>query len=157
MGIRSVLAGGGAVLAGLAVRPTVTLTPESVDVDLPPDGVVSSFRDRMSSGTDVIAAGDRVVRRFSGRAGPFRYSTVEVVAFTPTSVTFDHLRGPFASCSERFDVTPRGTGATLTHSGTFALRGGLYTWPLARTAVKWAFERHVSDHMRQLAGEGPVA
>lgn len=149
-----VLLGGGAAMTGLALRPKVILATDSVEVGLPTDTVVQQFRDRMGSGNEVIAAsGDRLVRRFSGRAGRFRYATVEVVTFGPTSITFEHLRGPFASCSERFDAAPSGAGTMLTHSGSFVLRGGLFTWPLARTAVKRAFEQHVREHMRLLADE----
>jgi hypothetical protein len=143
-----------ATAAALRLRPTITLTDERVEVDRSPDEVIRAFRDRMTSGDEVIAAGgDRVVRRFSGEAGRFRYDTVEVVSFEPMSITFEHLRGPFSRCRERFDAAPHGGGTTLTHSGSFALRGGLFTWPLACTAVKRAFERHVREHMQLLVGE----
>lgn len=157
MRIGPVLLGGGVTIAGLALRPEVTLATDSVEVDLPPAAVVQQFRDRMASGSEVIATGgDRLVRRFSGRAGRFRYATVEVVSFGPLWITFEHLRGPFASCSERFDAVPGGAGTILTHSGSFVLRGGVFTWPLARTAVKRAFEQHVREHMGLLANENPL-
>jgi len=133
----------------MSVAPTVRLAPESVSVDISAIEVIAEFRNRMSDGDDVVAAsGDTVVRRFSGQAGHFRYSTVEVVRFGPTWLTFDHLKGPFKSCSERFEAVTTPQGAQLTHTGTFSLRGGLFTWPLARTAVKRAFEQHVRDHMQ---------
>lgn len=158
MRLGSFLFGGGAVIAGLAARPKVDLAVDAVEIELPPDAVVQHFRDRMGSGSDVIAASDdRVVRRFRGRAGRFRYATVEVVTFGRASITFEHLQGPFASCSERFDAAPSGAGTILTHSGSFALRGGVFTWPLARTAVKRAFEAHVHEHMRVLAAEQRLA
>ena len=154
MALVRILLVGLAAAVGLLLRPIVTLAEERVEVGRPPGEVIRSFRDRMSSGDDVIAGGgDRVVRRFSGDAGRFRYRTVEVVSFAPTSITFEHLRGPFATCRERFDASPCGAGTVLTHSGTFALRGGLFTWPLARTAVKRAFEHHVREHMQSLVGE----
>jgi len=152
MSLARVLFVGVTTAVGLRVRPTVTLVEERVEVARAPHDVIRTFRDRMSAGDGVIAADrDRVVRGFSGVAGRFRYDTVEVVSFAETSVTFEHLRGPFATCRERFDAIPSGTGTLLTHSGTFALRGGLFTWPLARTAVKRAFEEHVREHMVLLA------
>ena len=154
MRLGSFVLGGVAVIAGLAARPKVDLAVDSVEIELPPDAVVHHFRDRMGSGSEVIvASGDRVVRRFRGRAGRFRYATVEVVTFGRASIAFEHLRGPFASCSERFDAAPSGAGTILTHSGGFALRGGVFTWPLARTAVKRAFEAHVREHMDLFARE----
>ncbi len=158
MSKRSIASRGGSYVAGsamslacMSVAPTIRLTPESVRVGISPTDVIAQFRARMSDGADVVAAGsDTVVRRFSGQAGHFRYSTVEVVTFGPTWLTFEHLKGPFKSCNERFEAAPTSDGAQLTHTGTFALRGGLLTWPLARTAVKRSFEQHVRDHMQAL-------
>lgn len=158
MSERSIASRGGSYVAGsvislacMSVAPTVRLAPESVRVAISPTDVIAQFRTWMGDGTDVVAAGgDTVVRRFSGQAGHFRYSTVEVVTFGPTWLTFEHLKGPFKSCSERYEAAPTSDGTQLTHTGTFALRGGLFTWPLARAAVKRAFEQHVRDHMQAL-------
>lgn len=102
-----------------------------------------------------MIAGDdrRVVRRFSGRAGRLTYATVEIVGFEADAITFEHLRGPFAACHERFDLTSTATGSRVTHSGTFTLRGGLWTWPFAVLVVRRAFERHVREHLVGLRGE----
>lgn len=136
------------------VRPRIALAEDSVVLGRPPADVVELFRSRMRSGPEVVAASeDAVVRSFSGRAGAFPYHTVEIVRFEATAVTFEHLRGPFATCDERFDLTPTGDGSRLTHSGTFTLRGGLFTWPLAVGPVKRAFERHVQEHMADMADE----
>lgn len=109
----------------------------------------------MSSGPDVLAAEPtRLVRRFRGRAGQFRYETVELVTFTSTGIGFEHLAGPFAQCRETFLLEPLDVGGTrVTHAGDYVLRGGLWTWPLARTAVKRAFERHVHEHLVALRDE----
>lgn len=94
-----------------------------------------------------------MVRRFAGTAGRFRYRTVEVVSFESDAITFEHLRGPFFECRERFDVVAICDHSTVIHSEYFRLRGGLWLWPLARVAVRPTFERHVRDHLEQLGFE----
>ncbi len=131
--------------------PTVTLAVDTVVIDAMPEQLLSRFRERLDVGDDVIVAQqDRIVRRFHGQAGRFRYDTVEIVTFGPSSITFEHLVGPFARCAELFEFARGTTGTSVSHSGTYALRGGLWTWPLARSAVKSAFERHVHEHLTSL-------
>ncbi len=146
--------GGVVALAALAVRPNINLAADELDLDADPEEVLSHLRCRLTGGDDLIAGDDRrVVRRFSGQAGRFTYSTVEIVGFEADAVTFDHLRGPFAACSERFELTATPTGSRLTHRGWFSLRGGLWTWPLAALLVTSAFEQHVRDHLAELQTE----
>lgn len=143
-----VTAGAVAALGALAVRPTVRLVAEQVEVGAEPKQVIAHLRDRFTRSEGVIARGDQsVVCRFSGQAGPFRYASVEVVTFAPSAITFEHLRGPFAACHERFDLTRADTGTRLVHTGTFSLRGGLWTGPFARLFVRRTFERHVREHL----------
>lgn len=147
-----------AIAAGSIVstllRPKVNLTAETVEIPAPPDALIEHLALRMAQGPDVIAGdGRRVVRRFAGTAGPFRYRTVEVVSFESDAITFEHLRGPFSECHERFQLGPTGDGCRLVHSGHFRLRGGLWLWPLARFGIRPAFERHVRDHVEQLGSE----
>lgn len=144
-----------ALWAGLQLRREVRLTEDTVLVDAAPDEIVDRIRSRLSEGPDVLAVEhNRLVRRFSGRAGRFRYETVELVTYGPTTIGFEHLAGPFAQCCERFTLEHTDGGRTrMTHEGTFVLRGGLWTWPLARTAVKRAFEQHVHDHLIALRDE----
>ncbi|MGE0794736.1 MAG: SRPBCC family protein [Acidimicrobiia bacterium] len=93
----------------------------------------------------------RAVVRFSGRAGPFRYRTVEEVRFSDRCVTFRHLQGPFHRCEEVMHVEPDALGATtIAHEGELTMRGGLAGWIVGVAAVRPAFERHVGDHLRQL-------
>lgn len=141
--------------AGLRFRREVRLADDAVVVDAAPDEIVDRFRSRLSEGPDVLAAEQgRLVRRFSGTAGRFRYETVELVTFETTAIGFEHLAGPFAHCRERFTLELVGSVRTrMTHAGTFVLRGGLWTWPLALTAVKRAFEQHVHDHLIALRDE----
>ena len=149
-----VLACAAAAFAALRWAPTVTLAEDAVVVDASPERLVGRFRDRLGAGDEVIAAQpDRIVRSFHGQAGRFRYDTIEIVTFGPSWITFEHLDGPFARCAELFEFALGATGTSVSHSGTFALRGGLWTWPLARTAVKSAFERHVHENLVSMRDE----
>lgn len=149
------LAASAALWLGLRIRPEVQLAEDSVVVAATPEQLIERFRNRLSSGPDVLAAEPaRLVRRFRGRAGRFRYETVEVVTFTSTAIGFEHLAGPFAQCRETFTLDPLdGVTTRMSHAGSYVLRGGLWTWPLARTAVKQAFERHVHEHLVALRDE----
>ena len=150
-----------AAIAALFVRPKVELARDSVEVALSPPELLEVFRQRFAGDADAILAAepDRIVRRFAGTEGPFSFKTVEVVRFEDAAVTFEHLAGPFAECNERFDLQPIGAevnggpATLLTHSGSFRLRGGLWTVPLAFGPVKRAFEAHVRGHFENLAVE----
>ncbi len=146
---------GVATLAGLAVSPTVTLAEDQVDLPIPPGRLVEEFRRRFSeSEADMLAnGGNRLVRRFAGKAGPFPYRTVELVEIHADAITFEHLSGPFSHCRERFQFRPNGEGTRVTHTGTFRLRGGLWTAPLAIGPVKQAFEAHVREHLLAMVAE----
>ncbi len=140
-----------AALAARAVPMTIRLTPDKVVVRAGPDEVLAQFRGHLVENSDTIVAAERcVVARFRGRAGWFRYRTVELVTFESEAVTFEHLRGPFASCHERFQLAPTPTGTRVTHTGTFALRGGLWSWPFGVSVVKPVFEAHVRAHLQQM-------
>lgn len=140
---------------GLRWGPTVALRRDVINFSVSPSVVVQSLKDGLGSDLQsVLAAGDdRLVRRFEGTAGRFTYQTVELVRFEPEAVTFEHLSGPFLSCDERFDVRATDGGSAVTHSGTFRLRGGLWTAALALGPVKRAFEEHVRSHLNELADE----
>lgn len=142
-------------LASLGLSPTVNLRPDSVDLAAPPDLLLAHFRAQFADApNDTLASEEhRLVRRFSGRAGPFPYRTVELVTYHADAITFEHLAGPFSYCQERFQLDASGAGTRLTHTGSFRLRGGLVTAPLALTAVRRAFETHVRHHLEALAEE----
>jgi hypothetical protein len=144
-------AGAAAAVAGAAVPRVVELDPEEVLLQADVDIVLARLKDRFGQGPDVLAGNEhRVVRRFSGAAGAFRYATVELVEYRRSGITFEHLRGPFAECHEWFDLTPSGEGSRLVHSGTFTLRGGIWTWPFARLVVKRSFQAHVREHLLEM-------
>ena len=140
------------------VRPRIKLDEDSVEVGLAPAEMLAGLRDRFAASPDDILASepDRMVRRFAGSEGRFSYKTVEVVRFSETAVTFEHIAGPFSECNEEFQLTEIPGGTRLTHTGTFRLRGGLWTLPLAAGPVKKAFESHVRGHFETMAAENPI-
>ena len=144
-----------ASVAALFVRPRVELARDSIEVQATPEELMETFRKRFSDSPDDILAmeDDRLVRRFAGSEGKFTFNTVEVVRYEKAAITFEHLAGPFAECNERFDFEATPSGTTLTHSGHFRLRGGLWTAPLAVGPVKKAFESHVRGHFENLAAD----
>lgn len=142
-----------ASIGALFIRPRVGLARDSIEVALPPAELIEVFRQRFASSPDDILAieADRLVRRFAGTEGRFKFETVELVRYEEHAITFEHLAGPFSACSERFDFAPSSAGTLLTHSGSFRLRGGLWTAWLAFGPVKKAFETHVRGHFDELA------
>jgi hypothetical protein len=144
-----------ASIAALAARPRVELARDSVDVALSPDELIEVFRGRFADSSDDILAieHDRLVRRFAGTEGPFKFKTVEVVRYEDYAITFEHLAGPFYECNERFEFEATPSGTLLTHTGSFRLRGGLWTAGFAIGPVKKAFESHVHGHFQNLASE----
>lgn len=144
-----------ATMAGLTIRPRVELARDSVEVSVPPAELMEVFRERFADSSDDILAieHDRLVRRFAGAEGPFKFKTVEVVRYEDDAISFEHLAGPFYECNERFEFAPTPSGTLLTHTGSFRLRGGLWTAALAIGPVKKAFESHVHGHFQNLANE----
>jgi hypothetical protein len=100
-------------------------------------------------GADANAA----VARFEDRAGIFRYETVELIRFSDQGVTFEHLRGPFRSCIERFEFVLLVDGAyAFEHRGTFVMRGGLLGWLFGVLVIRGVFDRLVASHMQNSSG-----
>ena len=132
---------------------TIVLRPHTVEVRASRERVVARLREKLGSGDLLLASGDAFVARFSGRAGVFRYATVELVTFTPDEVRFEHLGGTFVSCSERFLLREAEGRTQLVHLGEFRLRGGLVAWLLAGRAVRSGFEVYVAQQLDALASE----
>ena len=121
------------------------------------------------TGTSTGTIGGRIFDRSSGT--PVSGALIQLPGFTvvlsdddgrfvvqdvpegEVEVTFEHLAGPFQSCHERFDLSATNTGSTVTHTGTFQLRGGIWTAALAVGPVKQAFEHHVQSHLQALSAE----
>lgn len=132
---------------------TIALRPHTVEVRASRERVLARLRERLSAGDVLLASGDAVVARFSGRAGVFRYATIELVTFTSDEVRFEHLGGTFTSCSERFLLHEAEGCTQIEHVGEFRLRGGLVAWLLAGRAVRTGFKSHVAQQLDALASE----
>ncbi len=154
----SVAAVAAGTLGALAIGPTVKLRHDEVVIPVESSLLIQTLRERFVDSPDEILAiqDDRMVRRFSGQAGPFPYRTVELVTFGPDWITFEHLSGPFSRCRERFEFLSHSGSTTMTHTGEFRLKGGLWTALLAYGPVRRAFESHVRQHMLALADEPSV-
>src|SRR2546425_9788761 len=70
-----------------------------------------------------------------------------VLILSDQGVTFEHLRGPFQSCVERFEFVPLADGAyEFEHQGTFVMRGGSLGWLFGILVIRGVFDRHVAKH-----------
>ncbi|HZU75339.1 MAG TPA: hypothetical protein VFA70_01155 [Dehalococcoidia bacterium] len=116
-----------------------------------PDELRRRLEAKHRAGNVVVAQHDQIVARFSGRAGPFQFHTVELIRFADREITYEHLGGTFLACRERFVLRPADGGSTrIEHSGVFKLRGGLPGWMLGRLVVKRWFEDYVTRELRTL-------
>ncbi len=128
--------------------PPITLPVHRVRLEPSPEAVLAELREDVGARA-LVQDADAVVARFAGRAGIFRYETVELVRFAERSVTFEHLHGPFRRCDERFDFVPVADGGhACEHRGTFVMRGGLLGWLLGILVIRGVFGRHVAQHMQ---------
>jgi hypothetical protein len=86
-------------------RSPITLLVRRARLEQTPEPLQAQLRGDLASrllGQDANAA----VARFGGRAGIFRYETVELIRFSDQGVTFEHLRGPFQSCQAFLRASP---------------------------------------------------
>jgi len=128
--------------------PPVALPVRRVGLSRSLEDVVAQMREGVRPHT-LVQEADAMVARFAGRAGIFRYETVELIRFSDRSVTFEHLHGPFRRCHEQFDFVPvAGGGHACEHRGTIVMRGGLLGWLLGILVVRGIFDRHVAEHMQ---------
>jgi hypothetical protein len=118
-----------------------------------PESVLAELRAQLEGAPNVLVrSADSLVASFVGRAGAFRYRTVELVRFSDRQVTFEHLSGPFRSAKESFDLVSLLDGSpALEHRGQFVMRYGLFGWIFGRLVIRRVFERLVEAHMAQLA------
>jgi len=126
----------------------ITLPVRRVRLEQTPEQMKTQMYTALASRA-LIQGANVVVAQFEGRAGMFRYETVELIRFSEQGVTFEHLRGPFRSCFEWFNFVPLADGAyALEHRGTFVMRGGLLGWLLGILTVRAVFDRLVAAHMQ---------
>jgi len=91
----------------------------------------------------LVQDANAAVARFDGRAGIFRYETVELIRFSDQGVTFKYLRGPFQRCVERFAFVPLVDGSyAIEHQGAFVMRGGVAQRFFGDNIVNLAMLRH---------------
>lgn len=85
--------------------PPITLPVRRVRLEQTPEQLKAQMRDGLAPRI-LIHDANAAVAHFEGRAGIFRYTTVELIRFSDQGVTFEHLHGPFQSCFERFKFVP---------------------------------------------------
>ncbi|SRR6266852_3398684 len=146
----------GILCAAAAARripgPPITLPVRRVRLEQTPEQLQAQMRGGLASRL-LVQNTNAAVARFEGRAGIFRYETVELIRFSDQGVTFEHLCGPFRSCFERFEFVPLADGAyALEHRGIFVMRGGLLGWLFGVLVIRGAFDRLVASHMQNSSG-----
>ena len=128
--------------------PPITLPVRRVRLEQTPEQMKAQMRGGLASRL-LVQDANAAVARFEGRAGIFHYETVELIRFSDQGVMFEHLRGPFRSCIERFEFVPLADGAyALEHRGTFVMRGGLLGWLFGVLVIRGVFDRLVATHMQ---------
>jgi hypothetical protein len=131
----------------------IELPARSIDVGAPVSAVMEDFRSRLTEMPGVICqVADTVVARFSGRVGPYRGHTVEVVRFEVDSLTFEHLAGPFRACHEIFAVRPdTDDTAIVEHRGWLVMKFGPLGWLAGLLLARPAFDRVIARELQGLA------
>jgi hypothetical protein len=139
---------GALAVARRVLGPPIALPVRRVPLARTPEDTMARLRGTLASHA-LVQDADAAVARFAGRAGIFRYATVELVRFSAREVTFEHLHGPFRTCVERFAFVPLADGGhTVEHQGTFVMRGGLLGWLFGVLVVRGVFDRLVAAHMQ---------
>lgn len=137
-----------AAVARRIPRPPITLPVRWVRLEQTREQMETQMRTALASRA-LLQDANVVVAQFEGRAGMFRYETVELIRFSDQGVTFEHLRGPFRSCIEQFDCVPLADGGyAFEHHGTFVMHGGLLGWLFGVLVIRGAFDRLVASHMQ---------
>src|SRR5713226_4006467 len=99
----------GILCAAAAARripgPPITLPVRRVRLEQTPEQLQAQMRGGLASRL-LVQNTNAAVARFEGRAGIFRYETVELIRFSDQGVAFEHLRGPFQSCQAFLRASP---------------------------------------------------
>jgi hypothetical protein len=132
--------------------PPIMLPVRRMRLEQTPEQMKAQMRDGLASRL-LIQDANAAVAQFEGGAGIFRYETVELIRFSDQGVTFEHLRGPFQSCVERFEFVPLADGGyAFEHQGTFVMRGGWLGWLFGILVIRGVFDRLVATHMQNSSG-----
>ena len=127
---------------------------DTLTIAAPPDHVFAALRrmlEEPDSATIISRAEDTMVADFATRAGFFTFRTRERITFRPPDrIDFEHIRGPFRSCSESFILTAVNQGTRITHTADFSLKLPLLGDFIARTIVAPRFRALVLEHLGQV-------
>jgi hypothetical protein len=123
-------------------------------INAQPDHVFAALRrmlEEPESATIVSRAEDTVVADFATRTGLVTFRTQERITFRPPGrIDFEHIRGPFKSCSESFILTAVNQGTQVRHTADFSLKLPLLGDFIARTIVAPRFRALVLEHLGQV-------
>ncbi len=103
------------------------------------------------SATVLSRAEDTLVADFATKTGPVTFRTRERITFRPPGrIDFEHIRGPFKSCSESFVLTAVNQGTQIRHIADFSLKLPLLGDFIGRTVVAPRFGAIVMEHLREV-------
>ncbi len=127
---------------------------DTLTIAAPPDHVFAELRrmlEQPESATVVSRAEDSVVADFATKTGLVTLRTRERITFRPPErIDFEHIRGPFKSCSESFRLTAADAGTRVTHTADFSLKIPLLGDFIGRTIVAPRFRAIVMGHLREV-------
>ena len=103
------------------------------------------------SATVVSRSEHTVVADFATKTGPVTFRTREMITFRPPDrIDFEHIRGPFRSCSESFILAAADASTRVTHTADFSLKLPLLGDFIGRTIVAPRFRAVVMEHLREV-------
>jgi hypothetical protein len=111
---------GAAAIASRIPGPPIALPVRRVHLEQTPEQMQAQMRGGLASRL-LVQDANEAVARFDGRAGIFRYETVELIHFSDQGVTFDrlvasHMRNSSGATDSRSaQVPPETTHALLSH------------------------------------------
>ncbi len=127
---------------------------DTLTIAAPPDHVFAALRrmlEEPESATIVTRAEDTLIAEFATRTGPFTFRTREMITFRPPGrIDFEHIRGPFKSCSESFILTAVNQGTQVTHTADFSLKLPLLGDLIGRAIAAPRFRAVVMEHLGQV-------
>jgi ribosome-associated toxin RatA of RatAB toxin-antitoxin module len=127
---------------------------DTLTIAAPPDHVFAALRrmlEEPESATIVSRAADTMVADFATKTGLLTFRTRERITFRPPDrIDFEHIRGPFKSCSESFILSAVNQGTQVRHTADFSLKLPLLGDFIARTIVAPRFRALVLEHLRQV-------
>jgi len=140
----------------LRLSPSVRLRRAEVSFPYGAEELISRLEAKLIDDGEIESSSHgEYVARFAGRAGPFSYRTRERVRFRDRTISFEHLEGPFRSCTEYFVVHGENGTSLVAHDGAFTMGGGLPGWLFGAAVVRPIFERVVVRELARMAAPIP--